>query len=119
MDHDCSARATQRPSGGEPAASPPQHCPVCHNDLAYPVEWRRTDASIWALAVHCPDCGTTRSLTLDREQMHRYNVLLYESSERLAREIKALAQERAAHEEAACSSFATALHRDLILPLDF
>ena len=119
MDHDCSARATPRPSGGEPATSSPQHCPICHGELAYPIDWRRADASIWALTVHCPDCETTRSLTLDREQMHRYNVLLYESSERLAREIEALAREYALHEETACRSFATALHRDLILPMDF
>lgn len=106
-------------SSCEPSASRPQHCPLCDGDLVYPVDWRHVDASSWALELRCPDCGTVRAVSLDREATHRYNVLLYRSTERLVRQAEELTRECAANDERRCRTFVTALRGDLILPMDF
>jgi hypothetical protein len=114
-----SGGATPASSSGEPSVSRPQHCPLCDSDLVYPTDWRRVDASNWDLELCCPECRTVRAVSLDREAMHSFNVLLYRSSEQLAREAEKLTQECAANDEACCSVFVTALRGDLILPMDF
>jgi hypothetical protein len=104
---------------GEPSASRPQDCPLCGSDLVYPTDWRQVDASSWDLDLHCPECGTARAVSLDREETHGFNLLLYRSSEQLAHEAEELTRECAANDEACFSAFVSALRGDLILPMDF
>ena len=94
---------------GQPSAGRPQHCPLCGSDLVYPTDWRQVDASSWELELRCPECGTVRAVSLDREAMHGFNVLLYRSAEQLAREAEQLTQECAANDEACCRAFVAAL----------
>jgi len=117
--HAQGGHAARTSSCGEPSANRPQHCPLCGSDLVYPSDWRQVDASRWDLELCCPECGTLRAVSLDREAMHGFNMVLYRSSEQLAREAEHLAQECAANDEACCSAFVTALRGDLILPMDF
>jgi hypothetical protein len=101
------------------SAGRPQHCPLCGSDLVYPTDWRQVDAASWELELRCPECGTVRAASLDRAAMHDFNVLLYRSSDQLAREAEELMQECAATDEACCRAFVAALRGDLILPMDF
>jgi hypothetical protein len=104
---------------GEASAGPPQHCPLCRSDLVYPTDWRHVGAATWRLELRCPECDTVRTVRLDREQTHAFNVLLYTSSEQLARAAEGLTRECAAIDEEDGRAFAAALCGDLILPMDF
>jgi hypothetical protein len=121
------ARRVQAPVGcatsthpcGEPSAGRPQRCPLCRSELVEPTDWRHVDASTWRLELSCPDCGTVRTVCLDRAETHAFNVLLYRSSEQLARAAEELSRECAAIDEEDGRAFAAALRGDLILPMDF
>jgi hypothetical protein len=117
-------RAESRPAApatslGKPAASRPQDCPLCGSDLVYPTDWRQVDASGWDLELRCPECHTARAVSLCREDMHRFNLLLYRSAEVLTREAEELTRQCAIDDEAYCSALVDALNGDLILPMDF
>jgi len=58
-------------------------------------------------------------VAFDRESMHAFNVLLYRSSEQLARQIERLGRLRKAEDDERATGFVVALRRDLILPMDF
>jgi hypothetical protein len=113
------SHATPAIPGREPSATRPQHCPLCRSDLVYPTDWRHVDASTWRLELSCPECGTVRIVSLDREETHAFNLLLYRSSEQLARTAEELTRECAAIVEEDGRAFAAALRGDLILPMDF
>ena len=97
----------------------PQLCPVCGCALVYPVDWRQVDAARWDLELRCPGCETVRTVSLDRQAMHTFNLLLYRGSEELDKEASRLAAARAQDDEERLSAFAAALGSDLILPMDF
>jgi hypothetical protein len=101
------------------AKSRPQHCPLCESDLVQPTAWRQVDASTWELGLHCPDCGSERIAVLDRENVHAFNITLYQGSEQLARELKRLEQVRRNEDDRRAAAFVHALRDDLILPTDF
>lgn len=103
----------------KPSASRPQDCPLCGSDLVYPTDWRQVHAAGWDLELRCPECRTSRAVSLSREDMHRFNLLLYRSAEVLTREAEELTRQCALDDEAYCSALADALHADLILPMDF
>lgn len=118
------AHAQSRPTApattrGQPSANRPQDCPLCGSDLVYPTDWRQVDASSWGLELRCPECHTVRAVSLSREEMHGYNLLLYRSAEALTREAEELTRQCAADDEASCSALVDALNADLILPMDF
>ena len=91
-------------------------CPVCHSPLVYPTDWQRTGSATWELSLRCPNCETQRTITLDREGVERFNKVLYEGSEALARQSEQLTR---LHFEEEAERFVRALDEDLILPMDF
>lgn len=91
-------------------------CPVCHSHLVYPTDWQRTGSATWELALRCPNCETQRAITLDREGVERFNKVLYEGSEALARQAEQLTR---LHFEEEAERFVRALDEDFILPMDF
>jgi hypothetical protein len=91
-------------------------CPVCHSALVYPTDWQRTGSATWELSLRCPNCETQRTITLDREGVERFNKVLYEGSEALARQSEQLTR---LHFEEEAQRFVRALDEDLILPMDF
>ena len=91
-------------------------CPVCHSSLVYPTDWQRTGSATWELSLRCPNCETQRTVTLDREGVERFNKVLYEGSEALARQSEQLTR---LHFEEEAERFVRALDEDLILPMDF
>jgi len=91
-------------------------CPVCHSPLVYPTDWQRTGSATWELSLRCPNCETQRTITLDREGVERFNKVLYEGSEALARQSEQLTR---LHFEEETERFVRALDEDLILPMDF
>jgi hypothetical protein len=91
-------------------------CPICHSSLVYPTDWQRTGSATWELSLRCPNCETQRTVTLDREGVERFNKVLYEGSEALARQSEQLTR---LHFEEEAERFVRALDEDLILPMDF
>jgi len=91
-------------------------CPICHSSLVYPTDWQRTGSATWELSLRCPNCETQRTITLDREGVERFNKVLYEGSEALARQSEQLTR---LHFEEEAERFVRALDEDLILPMDF
>lgn len=91
-------------------------CPVRHSPLVYPTDWQRTGSATWELSLRCPNCETQRTITLDREGVERFNKVLYEGSEALARQSEQLTR---LHFEEEAERFVSALDEDLILPMDF
>jgi hypothetical protein len=104
---------TASPARGE---SDVNVCPVCHSALVYPTDWQRTGSATWELSLRCPNCETQRAITLDREGVERFNKVLYEGSEALARQSEQLTR---LHFEEEAERFVRALDEDLILPMDF
>lgn len=106
-------------SAGSPAAVDEDDisvCPVCHSRLVYPTDWERTGSSTWELKLRCPNCETQRAVTLDREGVERFNRVLYEGSEALARQAEQLER---VHFEEESERFFRALDEGSILPMDF
>ncbi|HJW76828.1 MAG TPA: hypothetical protein VJ787_14385 [Thermoleophilia bacterium] len=91
-------------------------CHVCHSRLVYPTDWERTGSSTWELKLRCPNCETQRTVTLDREGVERFNRVLYEGSEALARQAEQLER---LHFEEESERFLRALDEGSILPMDF
>ena len=91
-------------------------CPICGSQLVHPTDWRRVGPTLWQIALRCPNCETVRSAHLTREQVERYNRVLYEGTERLARQADQLARHNFQEET---EKFVRALDADLILPMDF
>jgi hypothetical protein len=110
-------RHSAAPSPPDPCLSTePQHCPVCHCDLVYPIDWRRISSATWNLVLRCPNCALQRAVSLGREEVQRFNVALYQADELLARQTDLLAQQRIQEN---VEAFAAALAGDFILPTDF
>jgi hypothetical protein len=91
-------------------------CPVCHSRLVYPTDWERTGSAAWELKLRCPNCETQRTVTLDREGVEHFNRVLYEGSEKLARQAEQLER---LHFEEESERFLRALDEGSILPMDF
>jgi hypothetical protein len=120
---DAAGVATQETESAQPETTSVAHgetdvsvCPVCHSHLVYPTDWQRTGSATWELALRCPNCETQRAITLDREGVERFNKVLYEGSEALARQAEQLTR---LHFEEEAERFVRALDEDLILPMDF
>lgn len=91
-------------------------CPLCHSPLVHPTDWQRTGPTVWRITLRCPNCETTRTVQLSREEVEQYNRVLYEGTEMLARQAEQLTRR---HFQEETDKFVAALEADLILPIDF
>ena len=105
---------------GAPAEAPPVHavhvCPVCHSPLVHPTEWQRIGSAVWRITLRCPNCETQRTVQLSRDEVEHFNRVLYEGTERLARQAEQVTRR---HFQEETDKFVAALEADLILPMDF
>lgn len=112
-----------RPGSTGPAVAretvQPHECPLCDCDLVEPTYWRQVSGDAWRLDLRCPECDGERTVILDGDTLHAYNVRLYEGTELLARRAEHLARERTATDTASRDAFVAALRDDRILPMDF
>ena len=82
----------------------------------HPTDWQRTGPTVWRITLRCPNCETTRTVQLSREEVEHYNRVLYEGTEKLARQAEQLTRR---HFQEESDKFVAALEADLILPMDF
>lgn len=116
VSHCAEPAPSERPRRLSSPGDEPQRCPVCHSDLVYPTDWERVGSATWNLTLRCPNCETQRTLSLGRDVVERFNKVLYQGSELLARQAELLARR---HFEEDVDAFVVALDHDLILPMDF
>jgi hypothetical protein len=107
-----STRTRPKPVDGEQV----NVCPICGSQLVHPTDWQREGSALWRIVLRCPNCEIERTAHLNREQVERYNRILYEGTERLAKQADQLARHNFQEE---IDKFVTALRGDLILPMDF
>jgi hypothetical protein len=93
-----------------------QVCPLCSSRLVHPIEWQRIGPAVWRISLRCPNCETVRTVHLSREDVERYNRVLYEGTEKLSRQAEQIARRNFTEES---DKFVAALEADLILPMDF
>jgi len=91
-------------------------CPLCRSPLVHPTDWQRTGPTVWRITLRCPNCETTRTVQLSREEVEQYNRVLYEGTEMLSRQAEQLTRR---HFQEETDKFVSALEADLILPMDF
>jgi hypothetical protein len=91
-------------------------CPLCHSPLVHPTDWQRTGPTVWRITLRCPNCETTRTVQLSREEVEQYNRVLYEGTEMLSRQADQVTRR---HFQEEADKFVAALEADLILPMDF
>jgi hypothetical protein len=105
---------------GTPDTTPAAHevhvCPVCRSPLVHPTDWQRIGPASWRITLRCPNCETQRTVQLSRDEVEHFNRVLYEGTERLARQADQIARR---HFQEESDKFVAALDADLILPIDF
>jgi hypothetical protein len=106
------ALVRQRPRPGEDL----HVCPACGGELVQPVEWAPAGASLWRVALRCPECEWCDDRVHDQKTMDRYDEVLDDGTEALLNDLTQLS--RAIMEEEV-DRFVDALQRDLIQPEDF
>jgi hypothetical protein len=104
-------RATAADDAGETHV-----CPVCKSALVHPTDWQRTGPAVWRITLRCPNCETQRTVQLSRDEVEHFNRVLYEGTERLARQAEQITRR---HFQEESDKFVAALEADLILPIDF
>jgi hypothetical protein len=91
-------------------------CPVCLSPLVHPTDWQRTGPAVWRITLRCPNCETQRTVQLSRDEVEHLNRVLYEGTERLAKQAEQVTRR---HFQEETDKFVAALEADLILPMDF
>ena len=91
-------------------------CPDCRCELVQPVSWSEASDNRWELLIECPNCWWHEEGQYDREQVDRLEEHLDDGLAEMLADLQRLTQANMAED---IERFASALHRDLILPEDF
>lgn len=92
---------------------------MCGSGLVEPTYWAHRGPGCRTVDLRCPECGTELTLTLDDDEAHAYNVLLYDAADGLAATVRRLAEEWSSDVAGEDERFVRALRTDRILPIDF
>jgi hypothetical protein len=91
-------------------------CPECESQLVQPVQWSEAPHGFWELTLECPNCSWLGDGVFDQNQVDRLEEKLDEGLAEMLTDLRRLTHANMAEE---LERFATALHRDFILPEDF
>jgi hypothetical protein len=91
-------------------------CPLCHSDLACPMEWGVADEASWWILVRCGDCEAWKEIVISNEQAALLDRELDRQMTAMSRAADRLDAERMAAES---QTFIRALQANAIVATDF
>lgn len=110
----------QRATHGAPAPSEhrtdPHVCPSCAGELVFPVAWGERVNSRWKLDLRCPECEWRGTGEFDQDDVEDFDDTLNDGTEELLNTLRAVSR---ANMEADVERFISAMHGDVIEPMDF